>query len=172
MSEPYIGEIRMFAGNFAPANWAFCDGQIIAINQNQALFALIGTTYGGDGVQTFGLPDLRGRAPVHESGATGFTIGARAGTETVAVTAQQLPAHTHTPRGATVGNAAGPVGNYWSTDSGGNVAAYHTVPPAPNGQMNGAALSSVGGNQAHQNMQPFLAISYIISLFGIFPSRP
>jgi microcystin-dependent protein len=87
------------------------------------------------------------------------------------VTAQQLPAHTHTPRGSTVGNAPGPVGNYWSTDSGGNVAAYHTVPPAPNGQMNPAAISSAGGNQPHENMQPVLTISYIISQFGIFPSQ-
>jgi microcystin-dependent protein len=169
MSQPFLGEIRMFAGNFAPQDWAFCDGQLMAIAQAQALFALVGTTYGGDGVQTFGLPDLRGRAPIHQS--PNFVIGSRAGTESVAVTAQQLPAHTHTPHGATVGNAAGPVGNYWSTDSGGNVAAYHTVPPPPDGQMNAAALSSAGSNLPHENMQPFLTISYIIALAGIFPSQ-
>ena len=168
MSQPYIGEIRMFAGNFAPADWALCDGSLLAIAENSVLFALIGTTYGGDGQTTFALPDLRGRAPVHQG--PNFVIGSRAGTESVAVTSQQLPVHTHTPHAATVGNATGPVGNYWSTDAGGNVAAYHTVPPPPNGQMNAAAISSAGDNLWHENMQPFLAISYIISLFGVFPS--
>src|SRR5450755_3796928 len=138
MSQPFVGEIRMFGGNFAPAGWAFCDGSVLSIAQNSVLFQLIGTTYGGDGQNSFNLPDLRGRAPVHQGPA--FVIGSNGGTESVTVIAQQLPVHTHTAQGATVGNAPGPVGNYWATDSGGNVAAYHTVPPAPDGQMNPAAL--------------------------------
>ena len=169
MAEPYVGEIRIFGGNFAPAGWAFCDGSQLSIAENPVLFDLIGTTFGGNGTTNFNVPDLRGRAPIHQI--PSFIFGSNGGAESVAITAPQLPVHTHTPHGATVGNAAGPVGNYWSTDSGGNVGACHPVPPAPNGQMNAAALSSAGGNQAHQNMQPYLGISYIISLFGLFPSQ-
>ena len=169
MSEPYVGEIRMFAGNFAPANWAFCDGSLLAIAQNEVLFALIGTTYGGDGVTTYALPDLRGRAPVHQG--PGFAMGQLSGTETVTLTQQQIPSHSHAPRASTAGNAASPVGNFWSADAGGNVASYSKVPPTPNGTMNAAAIGAAGSDVPHQNMQPYLAISYIISLFGIFPSQ-
>jgi microcystin-dependent protein len=169
MSQPFVGEIRMFGGNFAPFGWAFCDGSQLSIAENSVLFQLIGTTYGGDGQNTFNLPDLRGRAPIHQG--AGFVIGSKGGTETVTVTPQQLPVHSHTARGAAVGNAPGPVGNYWSADSGGNVAAYHTVTAAPGGQMNAAALGHAGSDLPHENMQPVLTISYIISLFGIFPSQ-
>lgn len=169
MSSPFVGEIRLFAGNFAPLNWAFCNGQLLSIAQNPVLFQLIGTTYGGDGINTFAVPDLRGRAPIHFSG--GFPIGSLVGSENVTLTNANLPAHSHTARGAGVSNAAGPVGNYWSADSGGNVAAYHKVPPPPNTQMSNSALSSAGGNQPHENMQPFLTITYIISLEGIFPTQ-
>jgi len=169
MAEPFLGEIRMFAGNYAPAGWLFCNGQLLAIAENSALFSLIGTTYGGDGVRNFAVPDLRGRAPLHQG--PGYALGANGGSETVAVTAQQLPAHSHGAQGSTAGNAAGPVGNFWSTDPGGNVAKYYKVPPAPDGQMNASAVGPAGGGQPHQNMQPFLTISYIISLSGIYPSQ-
>jgi|SRR5271169_3759327 len=169
MSEPYVGEIRMFAGNFAPLDWMFCDGSVLSITQYEVLYTLIGTTYGGNGTTTFALPDLRGRAPIHQG--AGFAMGQFAGTENVTVTQLQMPQHTHAARGATIGNATGPIGSYWSTDPGGNVAAYSKVPPAPNGAMNAAAIGAAGSDVPHPNMQPFLAISYIISLFGVFPSQ-
>src|ERR1700690_3704894 len=169
MSEPYVGEIRMFAGNFAPQNWMFCDGSLLSIAEFEVLFVLIGTTYGGNGTTTFALPDLRGRAPIHQG--AGFVIGQFAGSENVTVTQAQMPQHTHVARGATVGNAQGPIGSYWSTDSGGNVAAYHTVQSAPGGAMNGTAIGAAGSGIPPPHMQQYLAVSYIISLFGVFPSQ-
>lgn len=170
MSEPFVGEIRMFGGNFAPAGWAFCAGQVIAISQNDVLFNLIGTTYGGDGVQTFNLPDLRGRVPVHQ-GSTAFgpyIIGQLSGAENVTLTANQLPIHTHTAMGSSataVSNS--PAGNTWA----GNSFAQFGAGAGATVQMNASSVSSVGGSLPHDNMPPFLVVSFIISLFGIFPSR-
>jgi microcystin-dependent protein len=167
MASPFIGEIRMFGGNFEPQGWAFCNGQLLPISENQALFALIGTTYGGDGQTTFALPNLQGRFPIHQG--SGSVIGQQSGSETVTLTANQIPAHTHAAQCSTQGAAASPNGAVWGTDPGGNIAPYSTS--AANGTMNAGALSPAGGNQPHDNMQPFLVVSFIISLFGIFPSQ-
>ena len=166
MSQPFIGEIRMFGGNFAPAGWAFCNGQLMAISENDALFTLIGTTYGGDGQETFGLPNLQGRLPMHQG--SGFTIGQSAGVEQVTLTTQQLPIHSH-PMAASLNNAQA------STVAGnvvGQVGAtqiYREVPAAV--AMANQACTIVGGSQPHENMQPYLCVSFIISLFGIFPTQ-
>jgi microcystin-dependent protein len=164
MSSPFIGEIRMFAGNFAPAGWAFCDGRLIPIDQNEALFALIGTTYGGDGQSTFALPDLRSRVPIHAG--PGFVLGQQAGVETVTLSLAQIPAHSHVPQGNTSPTASSPAENVWA---GGVTNSYSTA--APNANMDPGALGSAGGSQPHDNMLPFLAINFILSLFGIFPSQ-
>lgn len=171
MSNPYVGEIRLFAGNFAPAGWALCQGQLLSIAENDVLFALIGTTYGGDGQATFGLPDLRGRVPVHQGTGPGLStrvIGQLGGSETVTLTAGQLPAHSHTLSATTAAasSAAGPSGSLLATSS---VALYGTGAAAS--PMAGAAITASGGNQPHENMAPFLGLNYIISLFGIFPSQ-
>jgi microcystin-dependent protein len=170
MSSPYIGEIRIFAGTFAPVGWATCDGQLLAISQNDALFTLIGTTYGGDGQTTFGLPDLRGRIPIHQGqggGLSNYVLGQSSGTETVTVTTNQLPIHTH------AASAASGVGHL--SEPGGAVHATHRDYPvfdsAPGSAMAASALTSIGANQPHENMPPFLCINFIISLFGIFPSQ-
>ena len=170
MAQPYVGEIRMFAGNFAPAEWMFCEGQLVPISENETLFNLIGTTYGGDGQNTFGLPDLRGRAPIHQGNLAGggsYQIGQVLGSESVTLTASQLPAHTHgLGANSGPGNGAGPSGAVWARSSATqNYAAAGATP------MNAAAVASSGGNQPHENMQPFLAINFIISLFGIFPQQ-
>jgi microcystin-dependent protein len=173
MSQPFVGEIRMVGFNFAPVGWALCDGSLMAISQNDTLFNLIGTTYGGDGQNTFALPDLRGRVPVHMGqgpGLSGYIIGELSGLETVTITKQQLPPHTHPPsaNGAGPATSSSPVGNVWC-NSGANGTPYSNVAPAS--PMNAAALQSVGGNQPHDNMLPFQCISFVISLFGIFPSQ-
>lgn len=170
MSDPYIGEIRIFAGNFAPAGWNFCDGAMLPISQFQALFALIGTTYGGDGQQTFALPDLRGRVPVHQGQGPGLSnrvIGESGGTESVTLTVAQIPAHNHSLR-ATSALSSGAAG------AGGVLAAtavnmYGTAAPAT--PMATQAVGAQGGSQPHNNMAPFLGINYIIALFGVFPSQ-
>jgi microcystin-dependent protein len=165
--DPFIAEIRMFGGNFAPVGWATCDGQLLPIAQNTALFSLIGTIYGGDGQTTFALPDLRGRLPVHIG--TGLSIGQASGSETIALTAANLPAHTHVANAASTGTTLSPSGQYWAADPGGNVAPYAA---APDGSvMSGAAIGAQGGSQPHDNMQPFLALTFIIALQGIYPSR-
>jgi microcystin-dependent protein len=167
MAQPFIGEIRMFGGNFAPLNWALCNGQLMAIDQNAALFQLIGTTYGGDGVQTFALPNLQSRFPMHQG--NGFTLGQQGGTEKVTLTVNQLPAHAHPASCSSGGGNSGtPVGNFWCTDPAGNTAAYTK---ASNSQMAGSAIGTTGGSQSHENMKPFLVINFIIALFGIFPSQ-
>ena len=171
-SQPFLGEIYMFAGNFAPRGWAFCDGQLLAIAGNTALFSLLGTTYGGDGVRTFALPDLRGRVPIHKgtsplSGAT-YPQGQQAGSERVTIVTSQLPAHRHNASGNGAGNVVSPKNAFWSTDPFGNTAAY-TFPS--NSAMRGDAIGSASAAQPHDNMQPFLGINFIISLTGIFPSR-
>jgi len=156
----------MFAGNFAPQGWALCNGQSLAISQNDALFTLLGTTYGGDGVNTFNLPDLRGRMPMHQGG--NFVIGQSAGTETVTLTTQQLPAHTHQATAVTeTGNQLAPAGNVWAASS---LNQFSTSNPPPNA-MNPGALATTGGSQPHDNVMPYLAVSFIIALQGIFPSR-
>ena len=167
MSSPFIGEIRMFGGNFAPAGWAFCDGALVPISENDALFNLIGTTYGGDGQTTFGLPDLRGRIPIHPDSGN-FQLGQAAGTETVTLTVSQIPAHSHTALASAGGSAtSSPTNNTWG-------AAASNSPytdQAFNAQMNAQAIGSVGGSQPHDNFMPYLCVSFIISLFGIFPSQ-
>lgn len=169
MGTPYVGEIRMFAGNFAPAGWAFCDGSLLAISENDVLFNLIGTTYGGDGQNTFALPDLRSRVPVHmgTGGGATYIIGQAAGEEQVTLTTSQIPAHSHPPLcNSGAGGQAGPAGGVW--------AQLATNPPyanvAPTLTMGANAIGPTGGSQPHDNMVPFLVINYIISLFGVFPS--
>jgi microcystin-dependent protein len=165
MSSPFIGEIRMFAGNFAPAGWAFCDGQLMPISENDALFNLIGTTYGGDGQETFALPDLRGRIPIHAG--NGYNQGETGGVETVTLALTQIPAHTH-PLLAAAALAA-------DANPAGKVPAQTRitdlyVADVPSAVMSANAITAVGGSQPHENMMPFECISFIISLFGIFPS--
>lgn len=169
MSQPYVGEIRIFAGNFAPYGWAMCDGATIAISDNDTLFSLIGTTYGGDGQNTFQLPDLRGRVPVHRGTTSGrtFVLGEAGGAEAVALTAQQLPQHTHpiaAASSATTTTASGNVIGGWAD------APYAGAGAGPATQL-GPMLAAAGGGLAHSNLQPYLAVNYIISLYGIFPSQ-
>jgi microcystin-dependent protein len=167
MSQTYVGEIRMFAGNFAPVGWMFCQGQLLPIDQYSTLFNLIGTTYGGDGQTTFALPNLQSRFPMHQG--NGFTLAQQGGTETVTLTVAQIPAHAHPAICSSGGGNSGtPVGNFWSTDPMGNTAAYTT---AFDSQINQSAIATTGGSQPHDNMKPFLAVSFSISLFGVFPSQ-
>ena len=166
MAQPYVGEIRMFAGNFAPAGWMFCEGQLMPISENETLFNLIGTTYGGDGQSTFGLPDLRGRIPLHFGG--GSTLAETGGVETVTLTVSQIPAHSH-PNLATTNSADTPnVAN--ALPATGVISELYWGDP---GDVNCApqAISSTGGSQPHNNFQPYLCVDFIISLFGIFPSQ-
>lgn len=171
MGQPFIGEIRMFAGSFAPAGWAFCDGQLIPISENDALFTLIGTTYGGDGQETFALPNLQSRIPIHAgSGPGGITrqLAETGGTEQVTLTTNQIPAHSHPFLASTVpGTQNAPAGEVLA--SGSSVSIYR--PAAPNQALAPASISPTGGSQPHDNMVPFLCISFIISLFGIFPQQ-
>lgn len=167
MSQPYVGEIRMFAGNFAPVGWAFCQGQLLAISENPTLFQLIGTTYGGDGQNTFALPNLASRVPVHVG--PGFALGQAAGAESVTLTTSQIPAHSHVPQcNSGQGTASGPAGNVWAVPNP-SVTIYSDVAPALS--MAPVAIGSAGGSQPHDNMIPFLVVNFIISLFGVFPSQ-
>ena len=166
MGEPFVGEIRMFAGNFAPAGWAFCQGQLMPISENETLFNLIGTTYGGDGQTTFALPNLASRVPVHQG--PGFVIGQSGGTETVTLTVSQIPAHSHVPQcNSNPGTQQGPDGGVWAPATSGTM--YEDVAPTLN--MDPAALGSSGGSQPHDNMIPYLCINFILSLFGVFPTQ-
>jgi microcystin-dependent protein len=171
MSEPFIGEIRMFAGNFAPRHWAFCSGQLMSIAQNQALFSLLGTTYGGNGTQTFGLPDLRGRAPVHQGTGPGLSprvIGEPGGTEAVTLISGQMPTHAHQARAtAADGTQDSPAGAVWASWSD----TPYTAGPGNAVPMNPAAVNLSGGSAPHENRSPYLALSFIIALAGIFPPR-
>ena len=166
MANPYIGEIKMFGGNFAPAGWAFCEGQVLSIADNTALFSLIGTVYGGDGQTTFALPDLRGRVPVHQG--PNYPMGQFGGVEQVTLTPQQLPGHTH-PQLATSGLATqnSPAGNVLAASATTDV----YVPASSLVPLAAAAVTSAGGSQPHYNMQPYAVVSFIISLFGVFPSQ-
>ena len=170
MSQPYVGEIRMFAGNFAPLGWAFCDGQLLSIAENEVLFQLIGTTYGGDGQNTYALPDLRGRVPVHQgnNGQSNDVIGQSGGVETVTLTAAQMPAHRHAMLASTT-PAAATHGPSEVLGSSATMKLYGTG--TPNMAMDPNAITAVGGGQPHDNMPPFVALSYIVSLFGVFPSQ-
>ncbi len=169
--EPFLGEIRYVAFNFAPQGWALCNGQILPINQNQALFSLLGTNFGGDGVTTFALPDLRGRVPVATGQGVGLTnrnIGEQGGKESVALTVAQLPAHRHPIHASSgAGNSTAPASNVLA--NGSSTAIYSTHPPDV--ELQSKATTSVGQNQPHENMQPFLGMTCIIALAGIFPSR-
>jgi len=172
MSEPFVGEIRMFAGNFAPRGWAFCDGQLLAVSQNDALFSLLGTIYGGDGRTTFGLPDLRGRIPIHAGHGPGLSerrLGAKAGAEKVTLTVNQLPSHRHDVFASATGASSGnPSGNVSANTAPTNV--YSTA-LAVQQEMNSAAISHTGGSRSHTNLMPYLCVHFIIALVGIYPSR-
>ncbi len=164
MSEPFLAEIIMFGGDFAPRGWALCNGQLLSINQNQSLFSLLGTAFGGDGRTTFGLPDLRGRAPVHPAN---IGLGQKGGAETVTLNPNELPDHNHKVQAASAAATTG--------DTAGNVLAQVSIAANVFGDptnlvaMNPAAVADTGGGLAHTNMQPFLAVSFIIALTGIFP---
>ncbi|WP_165185478.1 phage tail protein [Caulobacter soli] len=178
MTQPYIGEIRLFGGNFAPMGWAMCDGQLIAIATNDTLYNLLGTTYGGDGVNTFGVPDLRGRVPSHMGTKNGMTyaIGQPGGTESVTLTPQQLPQHTHPMFASSatgtlnVPTATSLLSNQGPTGTGINA---YTPYNASNPQvaLSAASTTPVGGNQPHDNMQPYLGVNFIIALYGVYPSQ-
>jgi len=166
MSSPFIGEIRMFAGNFAPVGWAFCNGALIPISENDALFNLIGTTYGGDGQSTFALPNLQSRVPVHVG--PGFALGQSGGAETVTLTVSQIPAHSHVPlASSSPGTQSNPQNGVWAANT--TLSPYENTAPSIN--MDPGAMGSSGGSQPHDNMIPFLVINFILSLFGIFPSQ-
>jgi microcystin-dependent protein len=170
MADPYIGEIRMFAGNFAPAGWMFCDGSALPISENETLFQLIGTTYGGDGQETFNLPDLRGRAPAHWGTGSGttYSIGENGGVETATLTTSQMPGHNHLLLATDkIGAQANPGGNIPANSQG----PQPYIEEGPDANLNASILEPTGGSQPHENRQPYLGINFIISLFGTFPSQ-
>ncbi|MCP4432293.1 MAG: phage tail protein [Gammaproteobacteria bacterium] len=177
MSDPFLGEIIMFGGNFAPRGWALCEGQLLPISQNSALFSILGTTYGGDGRTTFGLPDLRGRVPMGPGNGPGLTsrhLGEKSGVENVTLTQNQMPAHSHTATAHAVsptGNSNDAAGNLWADDAGTASATYSSE--GKNATMSPEAISvqNTGGSRSHTNVQPFLCINFIIALVGVFPSR-
>ena len=166
MAQPYVGEIRMFAGNFAPAGWMFCEGQLLPISENETLFQLIGTTYGGDGESTFALPDLRGRIPIHQG--NGFILAETGGVEEVTLTVNQIPVHTHPwLASSALADDPNPANKLLAESRPGTNSFFQDVPANP---MAATAISPVGGSQPHTNFQPYLCVDFIISLFGIFPS--
>lgn len=173
MSEPFLGEIRMFGGNFAPRGWAMCNGQILAISTNTALFALLGTTYGGNGQTTFALPDLRGRVPIHMGqgpGLSPYSEGQQGGVENVTLTTTQMPVHTHTAHpNSRSGNVSDPQDSVPAQTPIENPIYRATADPAA--FLDAGFIGTAGGSQPHQNIQPYLVINFIIALQGIFPSR-
>jgi microcystin-dependent protein len=163
MSEPFLGEIKIISWNFPPKGWTFCNGQLLPINQNQALFSILGTTYGGDGRTTFGLPNLQGRMPFHVG--NGIVLGEVGGETSHTLNISELPAHTHVPVGSTAPPTQGSAsGNTWAQRN----ALYNST---SNGAMNPACIAAAGGNQPHENMSPYLVLNFIIALQGIFPSQ-
>src|SRR3982750_1231889 len=165
MSEPFLSEIKIVSFNFPPKGWALCNGQFLPINQNQALFSLLGTTYGGNGQTTFALPNLRGQVPIHMGG--GHNLGEAAGSESVTINIQQLPTHTHILNGTnTDGTQQIPLGNLWALS-----APQLYAPPANLQPMNPGSVGNAGGSQAHTNLMPYLVLNFIIALQGIFPSQ-
>ncbi len=165
MAQPYVGEIRMFAGNFAPAGWMFCEGQLLPISEYETLFQLIGTTYGGDGQSTFALPDMRGRLPLHQG--NGFILAETGGAEEITLTINQIPSHTHPFLASTnVSQDTNPQNKVLGQT--GSALLY--IQDTPDTNMNPQAITNVGGSQPHTNFQPYLCVDFIISLFGIFPS--
>jgi microcystin-dependent protein len=168
MAQPYVGEVRMFAGNFAPAGWMFCEGQLLPISENETLFNLIGTTYGGDGQSTFSLPDLRGRLPVHQGNS--MILAETGGAEEITLTTQQIASHTHNwLASGNVTNTSSPQNNVMGPPV--DVACSPYGADAPRTTLNPQTITPVGGSQPHTNFQPYLCINFIISLFGIFPSQ-
>ena len=168
MSDPFLGELKLMSFGYAPKGWAFCNGQLLPINQNQALFALLGTTYGGNGQTTFALPDLRGRSPLHQG--AGVMLGEKAGDETVTLAPGQMPAHTHTLTATNdFANASVPGGAVPAAKTRGGMSRF--APASSGTVMASASLMPSGGNQPHLNMQPFTVLSWVIALQGIFPSR-
>jgi microcystin-dependent protein len=164
MASPFLSEIRIFSFNFPPKGWALCNGQLLPINQNQALFALLGTTYGGDGRVNFGLPDLRGRVPFHMG--SGHVLGERGGEQSHTLIISELPSHTHTPTASSAAaNNSSPTGNFWANAGKSNFNSAANTAMAPQG------ISNVGGSQAHDNMSPYLVLNICIALQGIFPSQ-
>lgn len=170
MSNPYIGEIRLFAGNFAPTGWALCDGSLLSIAQNQPLYQLIGTTYGSDAINNFALPDLRGRVPVHQgqgAGLSAYVLGQTFGVEAVTLTTPEIPSHSHVPQAsAEAGTSPNPTGQVWAAST----AVRQFAAPGPAAAM-AAAIGAAGGDQPHDNVPPYVAVSFIISLVGNFPSQ-
>jgi microcystin-dependent protein len=163
MSDPFLGEIKIVGFNFPPKGWAFCNGQLMPINQNQALFAILGTTYGGDGQTNFGLPNLQGRIPMHVG--KGIVLGEMGGETSHILNISEIPAHNHVPVGSSANpDSTDPTGELWSTGSG----QYNTT---ANNAMNPACVSLAGGSQPHQNMSPYLVLNFVIALLGIFPTR-
>lgn len=173
MASPFLAQITLFAGNFAPRGWAFCSGQIMAISQNTALFALLGTTYGGNGQTTFALPDLRSRVPIHPGqgpGLSNYDLGQSGGVESVTLLASQMPPHSHPLNANTsAGTLRDPGGNALAKEATGQTSVYHNA--APNTTMAAASIGSTGGGQPFTNVQPYLAVNFIIAIEGIFPSR-
>src|SRR6056297_2376536 len=172
MSEPFVGEIRMFAGNFAPRGWAYCDGQLLAVSQNDALFSLLGTIYGGDGRTTFGLPDMRGRIPIHAGTGPGLSprqLGSKAGSENETLTVNQLPSHTHPMQASSeAASSPNPPDQVLAESITDRVYRPNT---APDVNMASSSVSTIGGSRSHTNLMPLLCVHFIIALFGIYPSR-
>ena len=175
MSDPFVGEIKMFGGNFPPSGWMLCQGQLIPISENDVLFQLIGTTYGGDGQSTFALPDLTGRAAIHQGQGPGITqsyqLGEKAGVESVTLSTQQIPVHNHNAVTATTGQVSAAPGNILADAQTTQTGARIYSAQASDVNMNANTIAITGGSQPHNNIQPTLAINFIISLFGIFPSQ-
>ena len=175
MAQPYIGEIRLFAGTFAPQGWARCDGQLLPISEYDALFTLFGTTYGGDGQNTFGLPDLRGRIPVHAGAGPGLSprqLSEKAGVENVTLLPTQLPSHAHEIRASVrTGTSADPAGRMPAVLADGTNAYGQGAPVAFDAGLDAGALAAAGGSQPHTNVMPYLCVTFIVSLFGIYPSQ-
>jgi microcystin-dependent protein len=177
MADPFVAEIRIFPFNFAPKGWAFCDGQLLPISQNTALFSLLGTTYGGNGQSTFALPDLQGSAAMHPGQGPGLSLhdlGEQSGVESVTLLVSEIPAHAHAVGRALngAGNTISPANSVWAQAGAGRGAAALYIDGAPTGQVNINSLSVTGGGLPHNNMQPYLTLNFCIALQGVFPQRP